>query len=148
MRLKGKNLAVLRLVNGAYVPIGLSTSCTIDIDTEMVEMAGMTSKFRSFKPGRHTVTIQCDRMIDTQPIISDHVSWLMLQLQGALVTYQVSTVEDGSPYGRGFQGSAYVSHQSLNGSVDGYATHSITLQGSGDFTFATTATTSLEDDTL
>lgn len=134
-KLKGKNLAVMRLVNGKYKVIGMSTSCTIDLDTEMVEMAGRAAGFREYIAGKHNMTIQCECMVDSQPIASGHVPWMQLQLNRGRVSFAVATAEGGTAYGVALEGEGIVSHQSLTGSVDGYATHSITIQCTGEITY-------------
>ena len=131
-RLKGKKLAVMQYATGVFRPIGLSTSCTIDIDTEMVEMAGSSSVFRTFRPGRHTVTIQCDRMMNDSYMGGDYNPWLNLQLHGTKVPFRIATVEDGTPYGSIWAGEAYVVRESVGAPVDGYATHNVTLQVTGE----------------
>lgn len=146
-RLRGKNLVVMHDVGGVYRPIGLSTACTIDIDTEMVEMASGSSVFRTFRPGRHNVTIQCDRLMNDSYIGGDYNPWLNLQINRTKVAFRIATVEDGTPYGHSWAGEAYVSRQSVSGQVDGYATHNVTLQVTGEITNtnASAATETMEE---
>lgn len=145
-RLKGRNLALLQEVNGVYSPIGLSTSCSIDMDTEMVEMASGSSIFRSYKPGRHNITIQCDRLINYTTTGGDHISWISMQMSRRAITFRIATVDDGTPYGIGLEGMAYVSHQTATGQVEGYATHSITLQVTGQVTVRSLTPTALSEE--
>lgn len=120
------------------MPIGLSTSCSLDIDTEMVELAGTSSKFRSVKPGKHTVTLQCEALIESHPLVGGHLPWISRQINKAEIVYIFGIAQGGVPTGNFVQGKAYIAHVSTNGPAEGYATLSITLQGTGEVVITAT----------
>lgn len=140
MRLLGKNIAVFVEESGVYKPIGLSTSCTIDINTDMIEMASQSAKAKSFTPGRYGYTVQIDRLVDVEySKEGDTNKLLRYELNNTLLTIVIGSVtryDSGMELGdfpaMNLMGEVYISHQSLAGSVDGYATHNVSMQGTGE----------------
>lgn len=124
MRIQGKNIAVLIGAPGEEKVVGLSTSCSIDLQTDMIEMASLADAFRSYTPGRHSMTIQIDRLVDTY----NTLPMLSLQMARTRLSYIVE-VEGGT-----VSGSAYISSQRAEAPVQGYATHNISLTCTGSVT--------------
>lgn len=122
MRIQGKNIAILIGVPGKEKVVGLSTSCSIDLQTDMIEMASTSDVFREYTPGRHSMSIQIDRLYDT----SNTLSMFALQISRTIIKYVVD-VE-----GATVMGEAYISSQKAAGPVDGYATHNISLTCTGE----------------
>ena len=64
MRLLGRKLGIF-IHNGIEEkPIGLSTSASITVNTDMVEKAATSAKAKEFLPGRYTFTMQCEKLYD------------------------------------------------------------------------------------
>ena len=121
-RLLGKNIAIFREVNGVRMLIGMSTSCSLDMDTEMVECAAMASGYRSYRPGKCGGTISIERLFDA----GYGMPLLYMQTRRTLLKYVVEV--DGHTV----SGEAYISHQSAAAPVNGYATHNVTLTCTGE----------------
>lgn len=121
-RLLGKNIAIFREVNGVRRLIGMSTSCSLDMDTEMVECASMASGYRSYLPGKCGGTISIERLFDA----GYGMPLLYMQTRRTLLKYVVEV--DGHTV----SGESYISHQSAAAPVSGYATHNVTLTCTGE----------------
>lgn len=138
MRLLGKNIAVFVEESGVYKPIGLSTSCTLDINTDMVEVASQSARAKSFTPGRYSYTVQIDRLVDveqgggTDKLLRYELNNTPLTIVVGSVTRYDSGMALGDFPAMSLMGEAYISHQSLTGSVDGHATHNVSMQGTGE----------------
>lgn len=102
--------------------IGLSTSCNVDLDTEMVECASLASAFRSYRPGKSGGTISIERLFDA----GGGMPMMYLQMQRTSLKYAVEV--DGLT----ISGNAYISSQSAAAPVSGYATHRVTLTCTGE----------------
>ena len=104
--------------------VGMSTNCTLDIQTEMIAVIGASPVSSSFVPGRNSMTIQVERLINSEK----PVSLMKLQMARTPVDYVVE-VENSTISGR-----AYISSQSAAAPSVGYATNSITLTCTGEIT--------------
>lgn len=126
MRVLGRNIGIfLDLLDGRGPQVvGLSTNCTLDLQTEMVSVAGASAFNTSVVPGRNSMTIQVERLISPNMPLS----LMQLQINRTPVDYVVE-VENSTISGR-----AYISSQSAAGPSVGYATNSITLTCTGDIT--------------
>lgn len=102
--------------------VGLSTSCSLDIQTEMIPVAGQSSKFTSVIAGRSSMTIQVDRLIGSD----NPLNLAKMQLERTPLQYVVDVA------GAKISGRAYISSQSANAPTEGYATNSVTLTCTGD----------------
>ena len=123
MRVLGRNISVfLESEVGAAQIVGLSTSCSLDIQTEMIPVAGQSSTYTSVIAGRTSMTIQVDRLISSV----NPLSLVRLQLERIPLRYVVDVV------GETISGFAYISSQSANAPTEGYATNSITLTCTGE----------------
>ena len=121
-KILGKNIAVFRMVGERKVLIGLSTSCSVDLNTDMVELAALASAFRSYKAGRSGGTISVERLFSA----TDSVPMMYMQVHRIPLKYVVE-VE-----GMTIAGEAYISSQSANAPAQGYASHRVTLTCTGE----------------
>ena len=117
----GKRIAIFRVIGSRKVLVGLATSCDVDLQTDMIEMASL-SQFRSYKAGRSGGTISISRLFSS----SDSFSFMALQLAKTPISYVVE-LDDMT-----ISGEAYISSQQANSPSQGYASHSITLTCTGD----------------
>lgn len=147
MRLLGKNIAVFVNEGGKYKPIGLSTSCTLDINTDMIEMASSSARAKAYTPGRYSYTVQIDRLVDVEySKEGDTNKLLRYELNNTPMTIVVGevTLIDGEMVPSDYTqnrvvGEAFISNQSLSGSVAGHATHRVSLQGTGELNLGSEA---------
>lgn len=146
MRLLGRKLGIF--INNGYAdkPIGLSTSASINIATDMVEMASASAKAKAFIPGRYAFTLQCDKLYDA---VSDDGDFnmqrylLLSQLNGRPLDFVLDECEvaDGelaisrdTPLT--IRGQVFVNNYTTNAPADGYANVSISFQGTGELDIA------------
>lgn len=120
-RLLGKNIALYTEVNGVRRVVGLSTSCTVDLNTDMVELASLAGTCRNYRPGKSGGTIGVERLLDVSGM-----SLMYMQVQRMRLKYVVEV--DGMT----LSGDAYISGQSAAAPVQGYATHRVTLTMTGE----------------
>ena len=123
MRILGRNIGIY-LASEEENPqiVGLSTSCSIDIQTEMIPVVGGSSFFTSVVPGRNSMTIQVERLISSTSPLS------LAKMQVARTRLRFVVEVEGAR----IVGEAYISSQSANGPSSGYALNSITLTCTGD----------------
>lgn len=142
MRLLGRKLGIF-IHNGIEEkPIGLSTSASITINTDMIEKAAASAKAKEFLPGRYTFTMQCEKLYDATSDDSDFnmQRYLLLsQLNGSALDFVLDEckVVDGSlaidtHSQLTIRGQVYVNNYTENAPADGYANVSISFQGTGD----------------
>lgn len=124
MRVLGRNIGLfLDLGDGkGSQVVGMSTNCTLDIQTEMIAVIGASPVNSSFVPGRNSVTIQVERLINSEK----PVSLMRLQMARTPLNYVVQ-IE-----GATLSGKAYISAQSAAAPSVGYATNSVTLTCTGE----------------
>lgn len=125
MRVLGRNISVFLNTGDGMQIVGLSTSCSLDIQTEMIPVAGQSPGFTSVIAGRSSMTIQVDRLISSERPLS----FAKLQLERTLLQYVVDAA------GETISGYAYISSQSANAPTEGYATNSITMTCTGEIEF-------------
>lgn len=138
MRLLGRKLAIF--IGGKV--IGLSTAASINIVTDMTEKASTSKSAKEFLPGRYSFTLQCDRLYDATSDDSDNnmQRYLMLsQLRCDLLSFSLdeATMEGGELVPSintqmTVSGSVYVSGFTVNAPAEGYASVSISFQGTGE----------------
>lgn len=146
MRLLGRKLGIF-INNGLEEkPIGLSTSASITITTDMVEAASASAKAKSFLPGRYTFTMQCEKLYDATEDdggFNMQRYLLLSQLNGRALDFVLdeAKVVDGSlaidpNSALTIRGQVYVNNFTENAAADGYANVSISFQGSGELDIA------------
>ena len=106
--------------------IGMSTSCALDVDAEVVELAskGRGRRNRTRRYG-YTLTVEClfdagdmQRVLARSLKAGTELPWVMAEGMGADVVH--------------YSGSAVVSRYNMTANVNGYATASVTLTGTGE----------------
>jgi hypothetical protein len=106
--------------------IGLSTSCSLDVDAEVVELAakGRGRRNRTRRYG-YTLTVEClfdaggmQRVLARSLKEGTELPWVMAEGIGAEVAH--------------YSGVAVVSRYNMTAPVNGYATASVTLTGTAE----------------
>lgn len=146
MRLLGRKLGIFIHNGFEDKPIGLSTGASLNIVTDMVEMASESAKAKAFLPGRYAFTLQCEKLYDVTSDDSDFnmQRYLLLsQLNGSALDFVLDEckVVDGSlaidPRSLlTIRGQVYVNNFTENAPSDGYANVSISFQGTGELDIA------------
>lgn len=141
MRVKGKNIGIFINNGTENKPIGLSTSCSLHISSDTIDMASIASMAKSFKSGRYTYTLDVDRLYDGTGDDADFsmMYYLLLsQLEGtgldfifseAVILNGEQTIDGNSSIT--FSGKVLVTNYDIQAPVDGYATARISFQGTG-----------------
>jgi hypothetical protein len=137
MKILGRNIGLfVDLLDGNGVsPIGMSTSCVIDLNRDVAEVASSGSGGRVFVAGRYGYTIQVDRLFGGDAL---EVQLLELLTSGEPVSFAVgaATIENGAQVqGRkGFtlEGEVLVTGYTMTSPVQGYCTANVRLTGTGD----------------
>lgn len=146
MRLLGRKLGIF-IHNGIEEkPIGLSTSASITITTDMAEKAATSAKAKEFLPGRYTFTMQCEKLYDATEDdggFNMQRYLLLSQLNGRALDFVLdeAKVVSGSlaidPYSAlTISGKVYVNNFTENAPAEGYASVSISFQGTGELDIA------------
>lgn len=142
MRLLGRKLGIF-IHNGLEErPLGLSTSASLTITTDMVEAASASAKAKSFLPGRYTFTMQCEKLYDATEDdggFNMQRYLLLSQLNGRALDFVLdeAKVVDGSlaidpRSSLTVSGKVYVNNFTENAPAEGYASMSISFQGTGE----------------
>lgn len=142
MRLLGRKLGIF-IHNGIEEkPIGLSTSASITINTDMIEKAATSAKAKEFLPGRYTFTMQCEKLYDATEDdggFNMQRYLLLSQLNGRVLDFVLdeAKVVSGSlaidpNSALTVSGKVYVNNFTENADADGYANVSISFQGTGE----------------
>lgn len=146
MRLLGRKLGIFIHNGFDDKAIGLSTSASLTITTDMAEMAASSAKAKAFIPGRYTFTLQCEKLYDATSDDTDFnmQRYLLLsQLNGRALDFVLDEAEvvSGSlaidPHSSlAIRGQVYVNNFTENAPADGYANVSISFQGTGELDIA------------
>lgn len=140
MIIKGKNLGLFaRVDDGLYDTFGLSTSCSLSISADTIEMASINSLAKSYIAGRYSYTLQSDRLYDGGDMMRHLLTYMVSRTplafrfaEGASVGGEM--VEPRGSGGMTITGSAYITGYTINAPIEGYANVSISLQGTGPLT--------------
>lgn len=132
MRIKANKVNVYLSIDGSdMVVVGLATSVAVNASREMVEVAGDDAHSRKYVPGRYGYTVQIDGLFS----LGDPKAYAMALTDGSHVRFVISKRAEVTdlPEHRNecFSGEGYVSDYSMTAAVEGYATMSMTIQGSG-----------------
>lgn len=122
---KGRNLAVM--LNGEV--IGASTGCSIDTAMDVVEVAGV-GRAKRYRAGRYSWVVGADALYDSTKDGDGRDLYLRL-LRAQLDGEAISVVLVNS-LGELVSGTGLVTSVKLNGPVSGYASLSLSVQGSGE----------------
>ena len=131
---KGRDLIISMSRDGlTFETAGLATSCAIEISADTTEVASNDARAKAFKAGRYSWSVSSDRVYDAAFDEGDNndTAKIFYYLQeGALVHVRFETAEHAA-YGVVYEGQAIVTHMSINAPVEGYASVSVQMQGSG-----------------
>ncbi len=142
MRLLGRKLGIF-IHNGIEdKAIGLSTSASLTVTTDMAEKAATSAKAKEFLPGRYTFTMQCEKLYDATEDdggFNMQRYLLLSQLNGRALDFVLdeAKVVDGSlaidpRSSLTVSGKVYVNNFTENAPAEGYASVSISFQGTGE----------------
>jgi TP901-1 family phage major tail protein len=118
------------------VPFGASTSCTLTMSNDQVEITTSESDgFRQYKSAQTTWSVSCDGFV----ALSDnynyaYLSQLMLDKEAITVKFSIDNDNGDGSHDLGFTiftGQANISSLSLTGPVENASTYSVTLTGNG-----------------
>lgn len=118
MKIKGKDLTVFVELGGVMTAVALSTGCELDVDREMVEVAGADD-------WRHYLPRLKGWKITTEQLMSDRSD-----VQG-LIDGQAVKVCFGVQDGIQWCGMALVNRMTLTGQNGAMARYSVSMQGTG-----------------
>ena len=132
-RIKGNKVGIYIVDEGSGAQIvGLSKNVTINIARDTVEVAGNSSQSKSYRYGRmsYTVEIECLYHYRDSPSYNN----LMKLIHGENLSFKIAIlpVSEGFPFREIFGGEALITNYSFGAPVEGYATVSMTLLGTGD----------------
>jgi hypothetical protein len=138
MKILGRKIAIFDFTSGAPKPFGAATSCTLNVNTDMVGMAALASRAKNVKPGKYGWSITVDALYDVNEAKSDMQTRLLrAQLEGAKLRFRMAEVIPDTyplePSGQHteYEGDVYVASWSANAG-DGMGTFNVTLQGTGE----------------
>lgn len=136
MRILGKKMGVFVDRDGIVETVGMSTGCTISVNADMVEVAS-DGRGRRYVAGRYGYTLQIEKLYGGDSM----EAWLVEAMkEGKELDFVVS---DGAAVGGEMTpmlatdrmtlvGKALVSGYTMNAPVEGYATASVSMQGTGE----------------
>jgi predicted secreted protein len=125
MAINGTNV-ILR--KGSTV-FAASTSCSLEVSADQVDVTNKSSnRKKEYMYGFNGYTISCDGLITLNDY--DYFDMLTDQKNGTVitVTFTVDT--------KVITGTCNIESVSVEGPVEGVATYSVSLQGTGDYTLA------------
>lgn len=141
MKILGRNIGIFVKSDNEWVPIGMSTSCSIQISADAIEVAGMSARGRSFIPGRYSYTVQVDKLYDGGEM---EEALMQALLYGDTIHFVIANAAvDGGQLIRKYstlnlEGEAILTNYTMTAPAAGYATANVSLQGSGDLYVYTT----------
>jgi predicted secreted protein len=106
-----------------------STSCSLEVSSDQVDITNKSSSFRKeYAYGFKSFTINCEGLItldnyDYFDMLTDQENNTQIS-----VTFTVGT--------KVFSGTCNIESISVDGPVEGVATYSVSLQGTGDYNLA------------
>jgi len=106
-----------------------STSCSLEVSSDQVDITNKSSnRKKEYMYGFNGYTISCDGLITLDDY--DYFDMLTDQKNGTTitVTFTVDT--------KVITGTCNIESVSVEGPVEGVATYSVSLQGTGDYTLA------------
>lgn len=130
MRVKGKDIAIYREVNGAFKLIALSLSCDLNVSCDMQEFSSVLSgRAKRFRAGRYGWTMNIEALIADE--VDDSFELLKSLKVGTRLRVSMSL---GAPNGsqHAVAGYALVVTWSEGAPLAGMATYKAAFQGDGD----------------
>ena len=125
MALNGTNV----ILRKGFAVFAASTSCSLEVSSDQVDITNKSSSFRKeYAYGFKSYTISCDGLIT----LDDYDYFDMLTDQKNNTQISVTFTVDAKV----FTGTCNIDSVSVDGPVEGVATYSVSLQGTGDYTLA------------
>lgn len=135
MKILGRNIGIFTQSGTEWVPIGMSTSCSIQLSADAIEVAGMSARGRSFIPGRYSYTIQVDTLYGGGEMDE---ALMQALLYGDTIHFVIAgAYADNGELIRKYstlqlEGDAILTNYTMTAPSAGYATANVSLQGSGN----------------
>jgi predicted secreted protein len=138
MRILGKKFGLFFKRAGAYVSLGNSTGCSLNVNADVVEVASASKSAKAFTTGRYQYDLTVDRLYGG----GDMERWLLgMMTQGTALPFIIGggKVDDDGEFATNIKagdicisGEALVVGYSMGAPVEGYVTASVSLQGTGE----------------
>lgn len=138
MKILGRKICLFDFTSGSPKPYGAATNCTLDVQGDVTELASLSSRAKAFIPGRYSWTMSVEALYDVAEDGSDFQTRLLkAQLEGTKLRMRMAESFDTRPLEPTrehieYEGDVYVTSFSINAGVSGYATASVTMQGTGE----------------
>jgi len=132
MAILGTDLVLYyRGTGGTYVPFAASTNCVFNSTTAQVDVTSATSNwFKEFKNDTTQWDITCDGLVTIGNY--DYKSMVDAQLNRTKITIRLVF---NTPSQNTLYGFAYIESINLGAPVENVATYSVSLKGSGPYSF-------------
>jgi predicted secreted protein len=125
MALNGTNVILAK----SGTVFAASTSCSLEVSSDQIDITNKSSGFRKqYAYGFKSFTISCEGLIT----LDNYDYFDMLTDQENNTQISVTLTLDS----RVFSGTCNIESVSVDGPVEGVATYSVTLQGTGDYTLS------------
>lgn len=125
MSLNGTNI----ILRKSGVVFAASTSCSLEVSSDQIDVTNKSSGFRKeYVYGFKSFTINCEGLITLNDY--DYFDMITDQENNTFISV---TFTIGSTV---FSGTCNIESVSVDGPVEGVATYSVSLQGTGDYTLA------------
>lgn len=136
-KIKGRDFIVFTAVTGQVKALGCSTACTLNIEQELVETLNKSNwRWRRFVNGKRGWSIEVGGYIDNGGI--DPMTMLGVSFVVGFATvasHEAMNADDYVADGRRqYYGIGQLASCQLTGELEGYATYSLSFQGSGELT--------------
>ena len=138
MKILGRKICLFDFTSGTPKPFGAATNCTLDVQGDVTELASLSSRAKAFIPGKYSWTLNVEALYDVAEDGSDFQTRLLrAQLECTKLRMRMAESYNSvplEPTGRyiEYEGEVYVTSFSINAGVSGYATASVTMQGTGE----------------
>jgi predicted secreted protein len=125
MALNGTNVILAK----SGTVFAASTSCSLEVSSDQIDITNKSSGFRKqYAYGFKSFSISCEGLIT----LENYDYFDMLTDQENNTQISVTLTLDS----RVFSGTCNIESVSVDGPVEGVATYSVTLQGTGDYTLS------------
>jgi predicted secreted protein len=125
MALNGTNVILAK----SGTVFAASTSCSLEVSSDQIDITNKSSGFRKqYAYGFKSFSISCEGLIT----LENYDYFDMLTDQENNTQISVTFTLDS----RVFSGTCNIESVSVDGPVEGVATYSVTLQGTGDYTLS------------
>ena len=141
--ISGSNLVLAADLAGgsSFVAVGGSTSCTLNVSQETIDISNKASLGnKEFMNGAVSWTMDCEAFFTDGDTDSADVpirdgaatsGWFLSLDAGTKIQVQFSTTVDGMVGASKYTGEGYITSISLSGAVGEWSTYSVSIQGTG-----------------